>query len=204
MLLRERERERDFAFVSIYTLQVCVSGGEERHQFFLKEKIAKTNAREEEEEEQQRNRKHQHQLWAATTEEGRKDSDDETDAVKEKQRDLNKRTYYSGFIFIYARVCFYSFKVKRPARGGTFSPLFFACESRLSSLLQKYKEKGSTRRKETREYLEFFVKNSSLSEQHQNESNHIIVIVIFINITHIARWRRKKKKKKTKNLRRRK
>ncbi len=73
-----------------------VSGGEERHQFFLNEKIARL------EEEQHRETptktpkptKRSHQ---------RKDFDNKTDAAllsleRERERDL--KTYYSGFIFM--------------------------------------------------------------------------------------------------------
>ena len=89
-----------------------VSGGEERHQFFLSEKIA---ARLEEEQHQRETptktpkpTKRSHQ---------RKDFDNTTDAallsLLSLERDL--KTYYSGFIFI--RVCLVSvfilFKVKR-------------------------------------------------------------------------------------------
>ena len=89
-----------------------VSGGEERHQFFLSEKIA---ARLEEEHQREtptktpKPTKRSHQ---------RKDFDNTTDAAllsleRERERDL--KTYYSGFILI--RVCLVSvfilFKVKR-------------------------------------------------------------------------------------------
>ena len=102
-----------------------VSGGEERHQFFLNEKIARL------EEEQQRETptktpkptKRSHQ---------RKDFDNTTDAAllsleRERERDL--KTYYSGFIVI--RVCLVSvfilFKVKRQRH--LFPSFFTRCES---------------------------------------------------------------------------
>ena len=103
-----------------------VSGGEERHQFFLSEKIA---ARLEEEHQREtptktpKPTKRSHQ---------RKDFDNTTDAAllsleRERERDL--KTYYSGFILI--RVCLVSvfilFKVKRQ---GHLFPSFFTSESR--------------------------------------------------------------------------
>ena len=103
-----------------------VSGGEERHQFFLSEKIA---ARLEEEHQREtptktpKPTKRSHQ---------RKDFDNTTDAVllsleRERERDL--KTYYSGFILI--RVCLVSvfilFKVKRQRH---LFPSFFTSESR--------------------------------------------------------------------------
>ena len=97
-----------------------VSGGEERHQFFLSEKIA---ARLEEEHQREtptktpKPTKRSHQ---------RKDFDNTTDAallsLLSLERDL--KTYYSGFILI--RVCLVSvfilFKVKRQ---GHLFPSFF-------------------------------------------------------------------------------
>ena len=103
-----------------------VSGGEERHQFFLSEKIA---ARLEEEHQQRETptktpkpTKRSHQ---------RKDFDNTTDAallsLLSLERDL--KTYYSGFIFI--RVCLVSvfilFKVKRQRH--LFPSFFTSCES---------------------------------------------------------------------------
>lgn len=103
-----------------------VSGGEERHQFFLSEKIA---ARLEEEHQREtptktpKPTKRSHQ---------RKDFDNTTDAAllsleRERERDL--KTYYSGFILI--RVCLVSvfilFKVKRQRH---LFPSFFTSESR--------------------------------------------------------------------------
>ena len=102
-----------------------VSGGEERHQFFLSEKIA---ARLEEEHQREtptktpKPTKRSHQ---------RKDFDNTTDAallsLLSLERDL--KTYYSGFILI--RVCLVSvfilFKVKRQ---GHLFPSFFTSESR--------------------------------------------------------------------------
>ena len=104
-----------------------VSGGEERHQFFLSEKIA---ARLEEEHQREtptktpKPTKRSHQ---------RKDFDNTTDAAllsleRERERDL--KTYYSGFILI--RVCLVSvfilFKVKRQRH--LFPSFFTSCESR--------------------------------------------------------------------------
>ena len=102
-----------------------VSGGEERHQFFLSEKIA---ARLEEEHQREtptktpKPTKRSHQ---------RKDFDNTTDAallsLLSLERDL--KTYYSGFIFI--RVCLVSvfilFKVKRQRH--LFPSFFTRCES---------------------------------------------------------------------------
>ena len=83
-----------------------VSGGEERHQFFLSEKIA---ARLEEQ--------HQREIPTKTPKptkrsHQRKDFDNTTDAallsLLSLERDL--KTYYSGFIFMRVScVCFYSF-----------------------------------------------------------------------------------------------
>ena len=103
-----------------------VSGGEERHQFFLSEKIA---ARLEEQHQREtptktpKPTKRSHQ---------RKDFDNTTDAallsLLSLERDL--KTYYSGFIFI--RVCLVSvfilFKVKRQRH--LFPSSFTSCESR--------------------------------------------------------------------------
>ena len=103
-----------------------VSGGEERHQFFLSEKIA---ARLEEQHQREtptktpKPTKRSHQ---------RKDFDNTTDAallsLLSLERDL--KTYYSGFIFI--RVCLVSvfilFKVKRQRH--LFPSFFTSCESR--------------------------------------------------------------------------
>lgn len=102
-----------------------VSGGEERHQFFLSEKIA---ARLEEQHQREtptktpKPTKRSHQ---------RKDFDNTTDAallsLLSLERDL--KTYYSGFIFI--RVCLVSvfilFKVKRQRH--LFPSFFTRCES---------------------------------------------------------------------------
>ena len=88
-----------------------VSGGEERHQFFLSEKIARL------EEEHQRRETPTKTPKPTKRSHQRKDFDNTTDAallsLLSLERDL--KTYYSGFIFI--RACLVSvfilFKVKR-------------------------------------------------------------------------------------------
>ena len=153
-----------------------VSGGEERHQFFLSEKIA---ARLEEEHQREtptktpKPTKRSHQ---------RKDFDNTTDAallsLLSLERDL--KTYYSGFIFI--RVCLVSvfilFKVKRQRH---LFPSFFTSESR-----QRDKGVNLFRTINFRlSFLQwlFFVKNA----RNAKRVTTIIIIIIIIIINENAR-----------------
>ena len=126
-----------------------VSGGEERHQFFLNEKIARL------EEEQQRKTptktpkptKRSHQ---------RKDFDNTTDAAllsleRERERERSKNVLF--WIHIYACVCFYSFEVKRQRH-------LFPSFLRVSLVCCRNTKKRSTEKRNKN--IEFFVKNSSL------------------------------------------
>ena len=102
-----------------------VSGGGERHQFFLSEKIARL------EEEHQRRETPTKTPKPTKRSHQRKDFDNTTDAallsLLSLERDL--KTYYSGFIFI--RACLVSvfilFKVKRQRH--LFPSFFTSCES---------------------------------------------------------------------------
>ena len=123
MLLRERERERErFCFCQYtYIASVCLGGrrGDTHNSFSVRRSRKQTREKKKNNENENTN----------TNSEPPKKRlrHNETDAVKEKQRDLNKRTRTILDSYLRASRVFYSFKVKR--QRGTFAPLFSRVES---------------------------------------------------------------------------